>query len=49
MRIAPDEKGGIRGVVQQVRTGRKEPIHGIEDIGRVIAVMVSGEQEAGQG
>jgi hypothetical protein len=35
--------------VEQVRTGRKEPIHGIDDISRVIAAMVAGEKEAGEG
>jgi enoyl-[acyl-carrier protein] reductase III len=41
-----ESAGRLRGVVEQVRTGRKEQIHGIEDIGRVIAAMVLGEERA---
>ena len=44
VRIVVDEGGAISGVVEQVRTGRKEPIHATEDISRVIAVMVAGER-----
>ena len=47
IRIFAGEGGAIRGVVEQVRTGRKEPIRAIADISRVIAVMASGEEEAG--
>jgi hypothetical protein len=47
VRVFVDEGGAIRGVVEQVRTGRKEPIHAIEDISRVIAVMVAGERAGG--
>jgi hypothetical protein len=38
--------GRLYGVVEQVRTGRKEQVHGIEDIGRVIAALVLGEERA---
>jgi hypothetical protein len=48
VRIFVDEEGRVSGVVERVRTGWREPIHAVEDIGRVIAVMVSGEKEAGQ-
>src|SRR6266850_1055656 len=34
----------IRGVVERVRTGRKAPVRGFEDIARVIAAMVSGKE-----
>ena len=44
VRIIVDEGGAISGVVEQVRTGGKEPIHATEDISRVIAVMVAGER-----
>ncbi len=44
VRIIVDEGGAIRGVVEQVRRGRKEPIHVLEDISRVIAVMVAAER-----
>ena len=36
----------VRGVVERVRTGRKAPVRGFEDIGRVIATMVSGKESA---
>ena len=48
VRIAVGEGGAIRGVVEQVRTGRKESIHAIEDISRVIAVMVAAARPAAQ-
>jgi hypothetical protein len=32
-------EGAISGVVEQVRTSWKEPIHAIEGVSRVIAVM----------
>jgi hypothetical protein len=44
VRIFIDEGGVISGVVEQVRTGRKESIHALEAISRVIAVMVAGEK-----
>ena len=45
VRIARTSTGGVRGVVEQVRTGRKEPIQTVEDISRVIAAIVLGEKE----
>jgi hypothetical protein len=48
VRIFVDEGGAISGVVEQVRTGRKESVHAIEDIGRAIAVMVAAEQARGR-
>ena len=47
VRIFVDERGDIRGVVEQVRTGRKEPIHAVADVSRVIAVMVAAERPGG--
>jgi hypothetical protein len=44
VRISVDEEGAVRGVVEQVRTGRKEPIHAVADVSRVIAVMVAAER-----
>jgi hypothetical protein len=41
VRIFVDEGGAISGVVEQVRTGRKEPIHAIEDVSCVIAAMAA--------
>jgi hypothetical protein len=48
VRIFVDEGGALRGVVEQVRTARKEPVRAIEDISRIIAVMVAGERTGGQ-
>jgi len=41
VRIMPD-KAGVTGVVEQVRTGRKERIQSVIDISRVIAAMLAG-------
>ena len=46
VRIAAGGPGRLRGVVERVRTGRKEQVHTAEDIGRVIAAMALGEEEA---
>jgi hypothetical protein len=48
VRIFVDEGGAISGVVEQVRTGRKESVHAIEDISRVVAVMVAAERTGGR-
>jgi hypothetical protein len=34
-------------VVEQVRTGRKEPVRAIEDISRIVAVLVAAERTTG--
>jgi hypothetical protein len=47
VRIFVDEKGGVSGVVERVRTGRKEQIRSVEDIGRLIAVIVAREKAEG--
>ena len=44
VRIFVTEGEAISGVVEQVRTGRKEPIRAVEDISRIIAVMVAAEK-----
>jgi hypothetical protein len=49
VRVWWNEGGALKGVVEQVRTGRKEPVRAIEDISRVIAAMVAAEREAGRG
>ena len=48
VRITFDRAGAVIGVVEQVRTGRKERVQAIADISRVIAAMVSGERAAEQ-
>jgi enoyl-[acyl-carrier protein] reductase III len=45
VRIARTSAGQIRGTVEQVRTGRRELIQTMEDIGRVIAAMVLRTEE----
>ena len=47
VRIAASGPGRLRGVVERVKTGRKEQVHTIEDISRVIAAMTS-EEEIGR-
>jgi acyl-CoA reductase-like NAD-dependent aldehyde dehydrogenase len=48
VRIFVDEGGAISGVVEQVTSGRKESVHAIADVSRVIAVMVTGEKATGR-
>src|SRR5258708_31138696 len=45
VRITDAGAGGLRGVVERVRTGRKEQVHTVEDIGRVIAAVALGKEE----
>jgi enoyl-[acyl-carrier protein] reductase III len=45
VRIGPTNAGRIRGTVEQVRTGRKELIQTVEDIGRAIATMALRTEE----
>jgi hypothetical protein len=44
VRIAASGPGRLRGVVERVRTGRKEQVHSIDDISRVIAAMALEEE-----
>lgn len=46
VRIAGAGAGRLRGVVERVRTGRKQQVHTVEDISRVIAAMALGEEAA---
>jgi enoyl-[acyl-carrier protein] reductase III len=43
VRMFPKGEGGFRGVVERVRTGRKEPIEGAEDVAAVIAAAIAKE------
>jgi enoyl-[acyl-carrier protein] reductase III len=45
VRLFPVAGGGLRGVVEQVRTGRKDPVRGPEDVAHVIAAVL--EKEVG--
>ncbi len=45
VRVARASAGTVHGVVEEVRTGRKEPVRAIGDIGRVIAATVLGTKE----
>ena len=42
VRVSIDEQGGVTGVVERVRTGQKERVRGLDDIGRIIAMMIAG-------
>ena len=46
VRVTRDKTGGVTGVVEQVRTGRKERVQSVADISRVIAAMVASEPPA---
>ena len=46
VRISIDEEGDVTAVVERVRTGQKERVHRVEDIGRVIAMMIAARGEA---
>jgi hypothetical protein len=43
VRIERDAQGAVRGVVERVRTGAKEPFRGIETIGALIGRMIETE------
>jgi len=43
VRIERDAKGAVRGVVERVRTGGKEPFTSIEAISTVISQMIKAE------
>ena len=45
VRISVDEAGAVGGVVERVRTGQKEQVHSVDEIGHVIASMIA-EQKA---
>jgi hypothetical protein len=46
VRVSVDNEGGVTGVVERVRTGHKERMHGLGDIARIIAMMLAGPAEA---
>src|SRR5688572_13565310 len=46
VRIAAAGPGRLRAVVERVRTGCKEQVHTVEDIARVIAAVLRGEDKA---
>ena len=43
VRIERDDSGAVRGVIERVRTGTKEPFSGIDAIGALIGRMVENE------
>jgi hypothetical protein len=47
VRLARDPTGRVTGVVERVRTGEKERVAAVEEIGRVLAAML-GREEAAQ-
>jgi len=42
------EAGRVTGIVERVRTGEKERVRGLEDIGRIITRMLTGSAEGSQ-
>jgi hypothetical protein len=40
VRIVVDEARGVTGIVERVRTGKKERVRGLEEVGRIVARMV---------
>src|SRR5438093_3933970 len=46
VRVVQSGTGGLRAVVERVKTGRKEQASTMEDIGRVIAAMALGGEAA---
>ena len=46
VRVSVDEDGRLVGVVERVKTGRKEQVRDAHDIGRVIAAMARSEPMA---
>ena len=47
VRITRTEGGSLQGVVERVKTGRKERVETIEEIGRVIAAAVDQSAQGG--
>ena len=41
VRVSIDEEGDATAVVERVRTGQKERVHSVDDIGRAIATMIA--------
>jgi hypothetical protein len=49
VRVAPDEKGRLTGIVERVSTGAKERVQTLESIGLVIAQMITTETRSREG
>ena len=45
VRVSIDEEGDVSAVVERVRTGQKERVHSVDDIGRIIAMMIAARGE----
>ena len=43
VRLFARGEGGVRGVVERVRTGQKEPIESVEDVARVLTAAFDKE------
>jgi hypothetical protein len=46
VRLVRDPTGRVTGVVERVRTGEKERVAAVEEIGQILAAML-GREEAG--
>jgi hypothetical protein len=47
VRLSRDERGRVSGIVERVRTGKKEQFHEVEALGVLIARMVEEAERAG--
>jgi hypothetical protein len=45
VRVSIDEEGDVTAVVERVRTGQKERVHSVDNIGRIIAMMIAARDE----
>lgn len=46
VRLARDPTGRVTGLVERVRTGEKERVAAVEEIGQVLAAMLGREEAA---
>ncbi len=47
VRLARDPTGRVTGVVERVRTGEKERVSAVEEIGSILAAMLAREESVG--
>lgn len=45
VRVSKDDTGRLTGIVERVKTGKKEQFHTVEAISQVIARMVLGKED----
>ncbi len=45
VRVSIDEEGDVIAVVERVKTGQKERVHSVDEIGRIITTMIAARGE----